>query len=409
MFSVNNFYDYLTHKYSYSKESVNGFFFNFETHGSRDLYSICATANDNDFLKATDNLRLKKFIGINYLLDQEPIEFHQFDFNADSPRSSPNHNLYQKTISKFDQITMHLSSIQAPIICHSEQNSAEITVLKKRGFLDVHYWWHGLISRDWFRHWKHYTKTNYSNKKRFGCYIRDTSGTRQYRKSLLNFIKQQQNIFCPMLDFNNIVKSDSSAKINWSDTDKFDIQIVPETLFETQKTHLTEKSLRPMAMYQPFIIVGAPNSLEYLRQYGFKTFNNVWDESYDQISDPALRLNAIKELIQNINSLELSQYKKLLAKTHQIIEHNQVHLYSSAFEEQLLTELENNFNTAFLLRKELFLSNPRSTWLDAVSRLASKSTDIGTNREHLNNVMFYMLQTYPKQAKQIIKTYSHLF
>jgi hypothetical protein len=42
----------------------------------------------------------------------------------------------------------------------------------------------------------------------------------------------------------------------------------------------------------PFVIVGTRGSLEYLRSYGFRTFEGIWDESYDSAED-TYALNAL--------------------------------------------------------------------------------------------------------------------
>ena len=74
-----------------------------------------------------------------------------------------------------------------------------------------------------------------------------------------------------------------------------------ETLFDDDRLQLTEKSLRPIACGQPFILAATHGSLQYLQNYGFKTFNDVFDESYDQIEDPVKRLKAIVALMVQIS------------------------------------------------------------------------------------------------------------
>jgi hypothetical protein len=68
---------------------------------------------------------------------------------------------------------------------------------------------------------------------------------------------------------------------------------VLETLFDDHRWHLTEKSLRPIACGKPFVLMATPGSLQYLRQYGFKTFDGLIDETYDSIQNPKQRLQAV--------------------------------------------------------------------------------------------------------------------
>ena len=108
----------------------------------------------------------------------------------------------------------------------------------------------------------------------------------------------------------------SSADFNTKDYEATDIEVVLETLFDDDRLHLTEKSLRPIACGQPFVLAGTYQSLEYLRNYGFKTFNTVWDESYGQIANPKKRLTAIVDLMQEISAWDESVKKKKLIQQY---------------------------------------------------------------------------------------------
>jgi len=43
----------------------------------------------------------------------------------------------------------------------------------------------------------------------------------------------------------------------------------------------TEKITRPMWLKKPFVVFASKNYLAYLRQQGFRTFGDFWDEAYD--------------------------------------------------------------------------------------------------------------------------------
>ena len=64
-------------------------------------------------------------------------------------------------------------------------------------------------------------------------------------------------------------------------------------------THVTEKSFKPMAYYHPFIVWGQPGTLHFLKDLGFETFENLFDESYDLIQNDQDRLSAV---INNVKS-----------------------------------------------------------------------------------------------------------
>ena len=121
--------------------------------------------------------------------------------------------------------------------------------------------------------------------------------------------------------------------------------IVTETIFYENLLHLTEKSFRPMVNSRPFIMLGPQGSLAYLRRYGFKTFSEFWDESYDDEPDAATRLDKVMALITEINSKTLSELEYMLRSMADILDHNFNHFYRD-FPEIVMDELITNFTTA---------------------------------------------------------------
>ena len=100
------------------------------------------------------------------------------------------------------------------------------------------------------------------------------------------------------------------------------IFVVTETCYWQQKTHLTEKIFKPIVLRMPFILVGCAHNLAYLRSYGFKTFSDFWDESYDSIEDPILRLKAVTEILRDIATTSLDQQQAMLKDMQPVLEHN---------------------------------------------------------------------------------------
>jgi hypothetical protein len=49
-------------------------------------------------------------------------------------------------------------------------------------------------------------------------------------------------------------------------------------------------------------MVGQPKTLKYLQDAGFKTFNNFWDESYDDEFDHSTRMLKIQNELKSILS-----------------------------------------------------------------------------------------------------------
>jgi hypothetical protein len=77
----------------------------------------------------------------------------------------------------------------------------------------------------------------------------------------------------------------------------FAIELVADSSFNNNIINLNEKIIRPMLLKQPFIVIGSPLWYNFYQYMGFKTFNNLWNESWDSL--PAER---IKEKISQIGS-----------------------------------------------------------------------------------------------------------
>ena len=91
----------------------------------------------------------------------------------------------------------------------------------------------------------------------------------------------------------------------------------------TNGVFLTEKTFKPIKYGQPFIILGTPNSLEYLRDQGYKTYSPWIDESYDQEHDVRFRWYAIMEIARKISNMSLEElHNEHIEKTSTIL-HNQ--------------------------------------------------------------------------------------
>ena len=104
------------------------------------------------------------------------------------------------------------------------------------------------------------------------------------------------------------------------------VNIVTETYFFSDIIHITEKTYKPIAFMQPFILVGAPGSLKHVQDMGFKTFSAFWDESYDLELDHKLRFEKIMEVIKFIASWTETQRIEFTHSVKSLLEYNVNHL-----------------------------------------------------------------------------------
>jgi hypothetical protein len=104
------------------------------------------------------------------------------------------------------------------------------------------------------------------------------------------------------------------------------INIVTETYFFNNIRHITEKTYKPIAFMQPFIIFAAPGTLQHLRDLGFKTFDKFWDESYDNELDHEKRFLKIMSVIESISKWPETRLIELTYAVKDIVEYNKNHL-----------------------------------------------------------------------------------
>jgi hypothetical protein len=100
---------------------------------------------------------------------------------------------------------------------------------------------------------------------------------------------------------------------------KFQIELVAETMCAGETFFPTEKTIRPLLGGRPILVFGPVNFLENLRQLGFQTYHECWNETYDQLEGQQ-RWLAIKETINDI----VKGYNITVAQ--KIALHNQEHL-----------------------------------------------------------------------------------
>lgn len=118
------------------------------------------------------------------------------------------------------------------------------------------------------------------------------------------------------------------------------VYVVTETCFWETKKHLTEKIFKPIVAKQPFILLGCANNLEYLKEYGFKTFGSWWDESYDKIENPLERINAVVDIVEKICSLDNKTLEDMLVDMQAVLDHNYNLFFSKEFVDNAYFELK---------------------------------------------------------------------
>ena len=115
--------------------------------------------------------------------------------------------------------------------------------------------------------------------------------------------------------------------------------VVTETVYNGQRHHLTEKTFKPICLRMPFVLVSTAGSLAYLRQYGFRTFDHIWNEDYDLEMDDAVRLEKIAHLLKDLDDQSPHELQRIYQAAVPVLEHNFQHFYGGGFEQVLWREL----------------------------------------------------------------------
>jgi hypothetical protein len=94
------------------------------------------------------------------------------------------------------------------------------------------------------------------------------------------------------------------------------INLVVESCQGSQGLFVSEKIYKPCAYYQPMLVIGRPGALAWIKNQGFETFDNIFDESYDLEVNFEKRLHAV---LENLNRVVKESYSDL---TWEKLKHN---------------------------------------------------------------------------------------
>jgi hypothetical protein len=136
--------------------------------------------------------------------------------------------------------------------------------------------------------------------------------------------------------------SDTEIKVQDSNlfnkkTQECFVSIVGETKYGVPTANFTEKVLNPMKLYRPFIVAAPPYTLEYIKNLGFKTFDRWWSEDYDSIENHTERLNAIFNIIEDLEKKSLDEMKNILKEMKDILNWNAFMYHSLPFNPVILS------------------------------------------------------------------------
>ena len=320
----------------------------------------------------------------NYTLlwDQEPIHLNLHLPTFDQVIVC-NDDIISKSMMFAEIITIPKRDIGSIITSERDSDNVDF-VCKKYNWNSYYYFFHGWAALDWYRGYNRtFLITPWQQRKITKTFLapnRIVAGERQHRLEMLYWIFKlgmtNNHVSCPAVcpaEDISILDAVQPLKTKYSDIDDvFEQQVLPlnfknetdhpmqscwldlfdesaesllylvtETVATGRRHHLTEKTFKPIAMGMPFVIVGTQGSLKYLRSYGFRTFSDLWDESYDDEPDDHKRIEKIARVLKQLAG---SNLQDIFESAHEIIEHNWNHFYNGGFEQILWQELQDMLN-----------------------------------------------------------------
>ena len=288
------------------------------------------------------------------------------------------------------------------ILVTTEKNSATVDqIVKKYQCPTVYYFHHVFAAHDWFRGYRYCASliepARRTLTKKYISFNRLTSGHRVYRSLLISELVKRNILNQGYVSYNDTCPEGGNYKENLLTSPLVPVEVateaitninsitlplrvdyqdhnfipnhsfvlsavehsqqsfcylVTETCYWDKKDHLTEKIFKPIVSRMPFVLAGPAHNLRYLREYGFQTFGRWIDESYDDIEDPLLRIQAIGETMSKICDLSLAELTDMLQAMTPVLEHNYNLFYSNDFLDHCWTELQTNLLTSLTCQNE---------------------------------------------------------
>lgn len=100
------------------------------------------------------------------------------------------------------------------------------------------------------------------------------------------------------------------------------VYVITETVGDYPNVFFTEKTWKAMLVQMPFMLIGAKGSLRQLRQFGFKTFENWWDESYDSLPTVAGRIELVVDQLEKLSKLDIPTLTSMREEMEDTLVHN---------------------------------------------------------------------------------------
>lgn len=145
----------------------------------------------------------------------------------------------------------------------------------------------------------------------------------------LGDLKSWSNYYLPMYADTKDFKTNHAEFLNSTIYNQTILQIVNETHtkdWNESSLFYSEKTFKPIAHMQPFLIYGQKNCNKRLEDFGFKLHRNLFDYSFDEIRDPKERylglLETVKQVVYQLRKLSREEQIEWKFSDQETLKHN---------------------------------------------------------------------------------------
>jgi hypothetical protein len=324
-----------------------------------------------DVMKTGDHIKLEQFINLHSLADQtfdlegEYYTLHNYDLDSYDRKFAMIDCRIQNDRLK-DNTEFYIELRKRCDLLHSQgfvfikanpwESLENINSQKQYPEIDLeHIKWTAGTSWFWFymydKHKDNRFAFDHTNKKYDFLYL--NKQPRQHRVKLYSKLTNKDILSNSLYTNWPDRKLPAAYELPWAqdypkygmDQDIFEkpyndtaCSIVSETNDNDYEVFMTEKIWKPIMAQQVFVIHGNYLYLQRLREMGFKTFNNYFEEAYDLDKDPDVRINTIVDICDRLRD---APWQDIYLQSKALRQHN----YDTMFnKEKLSLEINNTLN-----------------------------------------------------------------
>jgi hypothetical protein len=150
------------------------------------------------------------------------------------------------------------------------------------------------------------SQKSYFNEMIFTFVCRRHVNSLTYEVTLTQEENEQFNLLPQIVTFPNDI-TDIDLSINHPAYQETYINLVTETTVEVNTAMLSEKTFKPIVAGQLFVLIAGPSAIQFLRDIGIDTFDDIIDHGYDNIIDVRERIKLAIAQVDHLMTLDLEQ------------------------------------------------------------------------------------------------------